>query len=94
MAADAAEAAEEAPRALMIAAPRCCTSGINSSLSQDSFDQLRRGLAFDRRMMNIRGLRCRVVTPDRHATNIGNVAVGLACLVAPSLDCDRDASSP
>jgi hypothetical protein len=28
MAEEAAEAAEEAPRALMIAAPRCCTSGI------------------------------------------------------------------
>ena len=29
--AEAAEAAEEAPRALMIAAPRCCTSGMKVS---------------------------------------------------------------
>src|SRR5690348_18361064 len=30
IAADAADAAEDAPRALMIAAPRCCTVGMNS----------------------------------------------------------------
>ena len=32
----AAEAAEEAPRALMMAAPRVCTSGMKLSLSQAS----------------------------------------------------------
>ena len=31
IAAEAAEAAEEAPRALMIAAPRCCTTGMKVS---------------------------------------------------------------
>jgi hypothetical protein len=31
IAADAADAADEAPRALMIAAPRCCTTGMNVS---------------------------------------------------------------
>src|SRR5688572_22852140 len=31
MAADAAEAADDAPRALMIAAPRCCTVGMKVS---------------------------------------------------------------
>src|SRR3954466_15981879 len=31
MAADAAEAADDAPRALMIAAPRCCTVGMKLS---------------------------------------------------------------
>ena len=35
MAADAAEAADDAPRALMIAAPRCCTVGMNVSLSNE-----------------------------------------------------------
>src|SRR6185436_13323273 len=34
MAADAADAADDAPRALMIAAPRCCTVGMNSSRYQ------------------------------------------------------------
>src|SRR4029450_2040592 len=34
IAADAAEAADEAPRALMIAAPRCCTVGMNCSRYQ------------------------------------------------------------
>ena len=34
MAAEAAEAAEEAPRALMTAAPRCCTVGMKVSLNQ------------------------------------------------------------
>src|ERR1700733_5022960 len=33
IAADAAEAADDAPRALMIAAPRCCTTGMNVSSS-------------------------------------------------------------
>ena len=36
MAAEAADAAEEAPRALMIAAPRCCTVGMNVSRYQPS----------------------------------------------------------
>ena len=35
-AAEAAEAAEEAPRALMMAAPRCCTTGMNSFLFHSS----------------------------------------------------------
>lgn len=34
--AEAAEAADEAPRALMMAAPRCCTIGMNLSLYQAS----------------------------------------------------------
>src|SRR5512139_2997959 len=34
MADEAAEAADDAPRALMIAAPRCCTVGMNSSRYQ------------------------------------------------------------
>src|SRR5690242_3926438 len=34
IAADAADAADDAPRALMIAAPRCCTVGMNVSLYQ------------------------------------------------------------
>ncbi len=34
MAADAADAADDAPRALMMAAPRCCTTGMNSPDSQ------------------------------------------------------------
>jgi hypothetical protein len=33
IAADAAEAADEAPRALIIAAPRCCTVGMKESVS-------------------------------------------------------------
>jgi hypothetical protein len=33
IAAEAAEAAEDAPRALMISAPRCWTRGMNSPLS-------------------------------------------------------------
>src|SRR5512145_496844 len=36
IAADAADAADEAPRALMMAAPRCCTIGMNCSLYQAS----------------------------------------------------------
>ena len=36
MAALAAEAAEEAPRALMMAAPRCCTVGMKVALSHSS----------------------------------------------------------
>ena len=32
----AADAADERPRALMIAAPRCCTVGMKSSLSHAS----------------------------------------------------------
>ena len=31
IAAEAAEAADDAPRALMMAAPRCCTAGMNVS---------------------------------------------------------------
>ena len=34
IAAEAADAAEDAPRALMMAAPRCCTSGMKVSAYQ------------------------------------------------------------
>src|SRR5690242_11785614 len=46
MAAEAAEAAEEAPRALMMAAPRCCTVGMNSPLIHSWFTSLAAGLPF------------------------------------------------
>ena len=40
IAAEAAEAAEDAPRALMMAAPRCCTTGMKVSLYQASSTRL------------------------------------------------------
>src|SRR5579859_1687320 len=44
MAAEAAEAAEEAPRALMMAAPRCCTVGMNSPAIHSWLTSLAAGL--------------------------------------------------
>src|SRR5690606_12922404 len=44
MAAEAAEAAELAPRALIMAAPRCCTVGMKVSLYQASSTRLLAGL--------------------------------------------------
>ena len=45
IAADAAEAADDAPRALMIAAPRCCTVGMNVLRVPGLVDQRQRRLA-------------------------------------------------
>src|SRR5215472_15383783 len=46
IAAEAAEAAEEAPRALMMAAPRCWIVGMNSPVYQDSSTSFTAGLPF------------------------------------------------
>ena len=66
MAADAADAADDAPRALMIAAPRCCTVGMNCSLYQASSTSESAGLPFDRRVVQVGVLRRGVIAPDRH----------------------------
>src|ERR1700740_2757113 len=46
MAAEAAEAGEDRPRALMMAAPRCCTVGMNSPLIHSWFTSLEAALPF------------------------------------------------
>ena len=66
IAAFAADAADDAPRASMIAAPRCCTVGMNVLLDPRLVDELRRGLAVDLRVEEVGVLRRGVVAPDRH----------------------------
>lgn len=78
MAALAAEAAEEAPRASMIAAPRLATVGMKVSASHSS--SLTTSAAFlphDLRVEDVRVLGGRVVAPDGQALDVGDVGAGL-----------------
>ena len=76
MAAEAAEAAEEAPRALITAAPRCCTCGMKFSsihlCSTSDWPACRR-----LGVRQIRVLRRGVIAPDGHAADVGDVRAGL-----------------
>ena len=68
MAALAAEAALERPRASMIAAPRCCTVGMKSpSIQAWSPIELGGVLAVDLGVEEVGVLGGGVVAPDRHA---------------------------
>ena len=70
MAALAAEAAEESPRASMIAAPRFCTVGMNVlSIHAWSLIELRGVLAVHFGVEDVRILRRRVVAPDRSSSS-------------------------
>ena len=66
MAALAADAADDDPRASMIAAPRCCTVGMNSFSIHAWSTPLDRGLAVDLGVEHVGILRGGVVAPDRH----------------------------
>ena len=67
MAALAADAALDAPRASMMAAPRCWTVGMNSFSTQTVVvDDLGRRLPADLGVEDVGVLRRRVVAPDRH----------------------------
>jgi hypothetical protein len=68
MAADAAEAADDEPRASMIAAPRFWTVGMKSSSIQAWSSTTSAA---------VRVLRGRVVAPDRHAPDRGHRLLGL-----------------
>jgi hypothetical protein len=73
----AAEPAELAPRALMIAAPRCCTVEMNSPCSHAvSLIVSVCGLAVDARVGVIGILRRRVIAPDRDAINRRHIDTG------------------
>jgi hypothetical protein len=77
MAALAAEAAEEAPRASMMAAPRLPTFGMYSLLVPGFVvDGLRRGLAGDGAEADVRIHRGRVVAPDDHFLDVGDRLAG------------------
>lgn len=78
MAALAAEAAEDAPRASMIAAPRLATVGMKVSASHTS--SLTTSAAFlphDLRVEDVRVLGGRVVAPDRQLLDVGDGGAGL-----------------
>ena len=77
IAAEAAEAADEEPRALMTAAPRCCTVGMNSSRYQARVHQRLRRLAADGAVRDVGMLRRAVVAPDDHAADLAHVRAGL-----------------
>ena len=77
MAAEAADAAEEEPRALMTAAPRCCTVGMNCSSIHFWSTRLLRGLAFDVRVADVRILGGGVVAPDRQMSDVVDMRAGL-----------------
>ena len=78
IAALAAEAALEAPRASMIAAPRLPTVGMNSSAIQASSSTCgQAGLAVDQGVDQVRVLGRRVVAPDGHPLDVGDRALEL-----------------
>ena len=64
MAADAADAADDDPRALITAAPRCCTVGMNVCLNQLSLTAAIAGLPSTVAWLQVRVLRGRVISPD------------------------------
>ena len=76
--ADAAEAAEDEPRASMIAAPRLATVGMKSFSSQAwSPTSLGGVLAVDLGVEEVGVLGRRVVAPDRHLRDVGDLRAGL-----------------
>ena len=95
IAALAAEAALEAPRASMIAAPRLATRGMNSSAIHASSSTVVPGaLAADPGVDEIGVLGGRVVAPDGHVRDVGDLLAELVRELARSPGCDRGASSP
>jgi len=72
-----ADAADDAPRALMIAAPRCCTTGMNVSAYHFLVDQRERRLAADCRVMQVGVLRRGVVAPDDDLLQVVDVRARL-----------------
>ena len=77
MAAEAAEAADEAPRALMMAAPRCCTVGMKAFLVPLAVHQRVRRLAVDHAEIEVGVLGRGMIAPDQHAADTRHVAAGL-----------------
>ena len=92
-AAEAAEAAEEEPRALMTAAPRCCTVGMNVSSNHFWSTRLRAALAADRRVADVGVLRGRVIAPDGHACVTSATCVPVFVASCAARGCGRAASS-
>ena len=69
----AADAADEAPRASMIAAPRLATVGMNVAVDPLVVaDGLVGVLAADLAVEQVGVLRRRVVAPDRHLRDVGD----------------------
>ena len=68
----AAEAALEAPRALITAPPRFCTVSMNGPFEPCSSVMASVAAAVDRRVIKIRKLRGRVIAPDADAFHLGH----------------------
>ena len=95
MVADAAEAADDEPRASMIAAPRLATVGMKVFSSQSWSSTTSAALRpADLGVEQVGVLGRRVVAPDRHLLDVGDRGAGLRRRAARSRGCGRAGSAP